>query len=59
MSENIEKRIKSRSIQKHDLEVNWNKATSFVPYKGEFIIYDIEVDKEGNNITPEGNNNQL
>ena len=51
MSENIEKRIKSRSIQKHDLEVNWNKATSFVPYKGEFIIYDIEVDKEGNNIT--------
>ena len=51
MSENLEKRIRSRSIQKHDLEVNWNKATSFVPYKGEFIIYDIEVDENGNNIT--------
>lgn len=51
MSENLEKRIRSRSIQKHDLEVNWNKATSFVPYKGEFIIYDIEVDEEGNDIT--------
>lgn len=51
MSENLEKRIRSRSIQKHDLEVNWNKATSFVPYKGEFIIYDIEVDEDGNNIT--------
>ncbi|MBO5424037.1 MAG: hypothetical protein J6A25_00820 [Lachnospiraceae bacterium] len=51
MSENLEKRIRSRSIQKHDLEVNWNKAENFVPYKGEFIIYDIEVDEEGNDIT--------
>ncbi len=50
MSENLEKRIRSRSIQKHDLEVNWNKATSFIPYKGEFIIYDIEVDKDGNTL---------
>ena len=51
MSENLEKKVRSRSIQKHDLEVNWNKATSFIPYKGEFIIYDIEVDEDGNDIT--------
>ena len=45
-----EKRIVSRSIQKHDLEVNWIKATGFIPYKGELIIYDIEVDKDGNTL---------
>ena len=50
MSENLEKRIRSRSIQKHDLEVNWIKATGFIPYKGELIIYDIEVDKDGNTL---------
>jgi hypothetical protein len=50
MSENLEKRIRSRSIQKHDLEVNWNKATGFVPYKGELIVYDREVDEDGNTL---------
>lgn len=30
----------SRLIQKHDTEANWNKATNFVPLKGEIIIYD-------------------
>ena len=53
MSTNLdtEIRIKSQLIQKHDLEVNWNKAISFVPYKGQLIIYDIEVDADGNTIT--------
>ena len=46
-----EKRINSRSIQKHDLEVNWNKATGFIPYKGEFIVYDIEIDENNNALT--------
>lgn len=32
--------IKTRIIHKHDLEVNWNKATSFIPKQGEIIIYD-------------------
>ena len=50
MSENLEKRIRSRSIQKHDLEVNWIKATGFIPYKGELIIYDREVDEDGNTL---------
>ena len=50
MPENLEKRIRSRSIQKHDLEVNWNKATGFVPYKGELIVYDREVDEDGNTL---------
>lgn len=38
----IEKQIKSRIIHKHDTEVNWNKATTFVPNQGEIIIYDID-----------------
>ena len=52
MSTNLdtEIRIKSHLIQKHDLEVNWNKATGFVPYKGQLIVYDIEVDKDGNTL---------
>lgn len=36
------KDIKSRIILKHDTEVNWNKATNFIPNKGELIIYDID-----------------
>ena len=39
-----EKQINTRIIHKHDLEVNWIKATNFVSKKGELIIYDIEVD---------------
>lgn len=37
-----EKKINSRIVHKHDTEVNWNKATNFVPLKGEIIIYDID-----------------
>lgn len=30
----------TRIQHKHDIEENWNKATNFVPLKGEIIIYD-------------------
>ena len=43
-----EKQVKTRITHKHDLEINWIKATAFVPMQGELIIYDIEVDEEGN-----------
>lgn len=29
-------------MHKHDSEVNWNKATNFIPKEGELIIYDID-----------------
>ena len=35
-----EKRIHGRSIQKHDIQVNWEKAVNFVPMAGEIIVYD-------------------
>ena len=37
-----EKNIKSRIVHKHDTAENWAKATSFVPMKGEIIVYDID-----------------
>lgn len=37
-----EKNIKSRIVHKHDTELNWNKATNFIPKQGEIIIYDID-----------------
>ena len=36
----FEKNISSRIINKHDTEVNWNKATNFIPKAGEIIVYD-------------------
>ena len=29
-----------RIINKHDIEANWKKATKFIPYNGELIVYD-------------------
>lgn len=47
--------LKTRIVHKHDLEVNWLKAKTFVPLKGELIIYDVEVDENGNTLAlPEG-----
>ena len=43
-----EKRFDTRIINKHDYAINWLKAGDFIPKKGEFIIYDAEVDKDGN-----------
>lgn len=37
----MEKNIKARVVNKHDTEENWSKA-SFIPKKGETIIYDID-----------------
>lgn len=29
-------------IQKHDIEANWNRVSSFIPDKAEIIVYDID-----------------
>lgn len=47
----MSKNIKTRIQNKHDLEVNWNAATGFIPLKGELIVYDIEVDENKRPIT--------
>jgi hypothetical protein len=39
-------KVKTRIQSKHDLEVNWSHAT-FVPMAGEIIVYDSEVDENG------------
>lgn len=38
----MQKEVASRIINKHDIETNWNKATTFIPKQGEMIIYDID-----------------
>ena len=47
----MSKIINTRISQKHDFEVNWNKASGFIPNAGEIIIYDAEVDANGNELT--------
>ena len=37
-----EKMFNTRIIQKHDIEVNWEKAINFIPMQGEIIVYDID-----------------
>jgi hypothetical protein len=37
-----EKSIKTRIINKHDTEAEWNKIKDKVPKKGELIIYDAD-----------------
>jgi hypothetical protein len=34
------KTLKTRVVNKHDVEANWKLATNFSPLNGEFIIYD-------------------
>lgn len=34
--------INSRIVHKHDIESNWLNAVSFIPLKGELIVYDID-----------------
>lgn len=36
------KELNSRIVLKHDIESNWNRATTFIPNKGEIIVYDID-----------------
>ena len=37
-----EKTLNTRIINKHDIEANWLKATTFVPKIGEIIVYDAD-----------------
>lgn len=37
-----DKKLNGRIVHKHDVQANWEKATNFVPMKGELIIYDID-----------------
>lgn len=46
-----EKKVKTRIQTKHDFEVNWMRATGFIPLAGELIYYDKEVDSNGNTLT--------
>ena len=34
------KTFQGRIVQKHDTQANWEKATNFIPLKGEIIVYD-------------------
>lgn len=48
--------FQGRIIQKHDTKANWDKATNFVPLKGEIIIYDdLKKIKIGDGVTKIGN----
>ena len=42
-----EKLFKGCVQHRHDIEANWNES-EYIPIKGELVIYDIEVDDEGN-----------
>ena len=42
LTQDVTKTFKTRIIQKHDIEANWQKATNFVPKKGEIIVYNID-----------------
>lgn len=48
--------FQGRIVQKHDTKANWDKATNFVPLKGEIIIYDdLKKIKIGDGATKVGN----
>lgn len=34
--------LKSRIMQKSDIEANWKKATNFTPLEGEIIVYEVD-----------------
>ena len=42
-----DKNITSRIQQKHDTAANWANATTFIPRKGEIVIYDAEYNTSG------------
>ena len=47
MENSKQKRLRAKVVSKHELEIDWLKS-SYVPEQGETIVYDIEVDAEGN-----------
>ena len=50
-----EKKIQARIRQKVDTKANWDKATNFVPLKGEYIYYsDLHKVKVGDGVTKVG-----
>lgn len=50
-----EKKIQTRIQQKTDTKANWDKATNFVPLKGEYIYYsDLHKVKVGDGVTKVG-----
>lgn len=50
-----EKKIQTRIRQKVDTKANWDKATNFVPLKGEYIYYsDLHKVKVGDGVTKVG-----
>ena len=49
----ITKELKTRIVNKHDTEANWNLATNFIPLKGEFILYDPDANNENYRIKME------
>ena len=49
------KTFQGRIVQKHDTKANWDKATNFVPLKGEIIVYDdLKKIKIGDGVTKVG-----
>lgn len=38
----IEKTMKSRHVQKHATEADWNRALLFIPKQAEIVVYDID-----------------
>lgn len=42
--------LKTRISHKIDIEENWNKATNFIPLKGEIIIYDVDANNANRRI---------
>lgn len=42
MADITNKLLKTRIQMKHDIEANWIKATNFIPFAGEIIIYDTD-----------------
>jgi hypothetical protein len=47
--------VKARIQHKHDIEANWLKAVNFTPKQAEIVVYDVEFDKDGNQLElPEG-----
>lgn len=51
MANTNKKTVYTRIQNKHDLEVNWMRATGFIPLDGELVYYDKEVDNQGNTLT--------
>jgi len=47
-----DKRVSSRMQQKSDTTANWTAATTFIPLKGEVIVYnDVKRMKIGDGVT--------